>query len=177
MQPTPAVRRSPLGLALIILGAVVFLGSAGLLVALVLASRAPEPDNLSQVSGRVKSIEVSGAAQGERDLRIVIEQAGSAYDIRLRGVDRLPERDWPLESLAAGDRVVVWYVPDAQLAAHGTLWQLYRGRQRVAQLEDVAAMVSERARRALPWGAFGLVAGATLFAVGRIRRKRASSPS
>ena len=177
MHPAPAVRPSQLGLVLMALGALLFLSSGGALVALLLAARAPGPDTLSQVSGRVKSIERMDVPQSERELRIVIEQAGSDYEMMLQGVDRLPVRDWPLESVVAGDRVVVWYVPDPQARARGTLWQLYRGRQRVVQLEDVAAMVSGRVRRAVPWGAFGLVAGATLFAAGRIRWKRAAVQS
>lgn len=175
MQAISTVRPSSHGLVLMCLGALVFLGAASLLAVLSLASKAPTREALVQVSGRVKSVEIAGVPRGERELRIVVDQAGTDYDLRLRDVDKLPLLDWPAESVVAGDRVVAWYTQDAKGGNSGTLWQLHRGRQRIAERDDTAALASDRARSALPWGAFGLVAGATLFAAGRIRRKRATA--
>src|SRR5262245_15730292 len=89
----------------------------------------PALERLEHVSGPVKSAVLIEPGAGGRTLRLVVERGTSDYELTLARADQLPARDWPLESVCAGDRVVAWYAPDFGTKLRGTLWQLQRGSQ------------------------------------------------
>lgn len=158
-------------------GLLVLLGAAVALAWALFFGQAPALDRLEHVSGPVKSATLSDSAAGGRTLQLVVERGASEYELTLAKADQLPARDWPLESLRAGDRVVAWYAPDFGTKQRGTLWQLLRGSQRVVALEDTAWRHSQRFRYVVPFGIAGLLAGAALIAVGWVRRKRSVAPT
>ena len=159
-----------------VIGVLVLLTSAGFSAWALWWAKAPGLDRLEHVMGRVKSATLLDVQGAGRTLRLVVDRDGSDYELTLPQADQLRERDWPLESVRAGDRVVAWYTPDTQTKSRGMLWQLHRGHLRVVALEDTGALYRERCRHVLPVSAFGLLAGAAMIAVGRVRRKRAAAP-
>ena len=175
-ESKPSPRASLVGLLVGLLGGFVLLASAACVVWSLWLGKAPGLDRLEHVSGRVKSAAVTDGRGASRTLMLVVELAGADYELTLPQVDRLPARDWPLESVVVGDRVVAWYIPERGTRTRGRLWQLHRGQLRVVALEDTGALHRERVRNTLPWSALGLLAGATMIAVGRALRKRAIAP-
>jgi hypothetical protein len=150
--------------------------AAGLAWALVFG-RVPGLERLEHVSGPVKSAALIEVGEKGRTLRLIVERGTSEYELTLAKADQLPARDWPLESVRAGDRVVAWYTPDFGTKQRGTLWQLQRGSQRVVALEDTASRYGERFRYAVPVSVAGLFAAVALIAVGWARRKRPMVPA
>jgi len=155
----------------------VLLASAAALAWALFLGNAPALDRLEHVSGPVKSAALLEVGTPGRALRLVVERGTSEYELTLAGADLLPVRDWPLESVRAGDRVVAWYAPDFRTKQRGTLWQLLRGSQRVVALEDTASRYSQRSRYIVQLSAAGLLAGAALIAVGWAWRKRSVAPA
>lgn len=158
-------------------GLVVLLAAAAALVWALFFGQAPALDRLEHVSGPVKSAALIEAGAAGHTLRLVVERGTSEYELTLMRVEQLPARDWPLESVRAGDRVVAWYAPDFGTKQRGTLWQLLRGSQRVIALEDTASRHSQRFRHVVPLSVAGLLAGAALIALGWARRKRSAAPA
>ncbi|HTS54327.1 MAG TPA: hypothetical protein VMH26_13720 [Burkholderiales bacterium] len=158
------------------IGALFLLASAAFIVWSLWWARAPGLDRLEKVSGRVKSAAVSEGQGASRTFALVVTRDDTDYELGLSQVERLPARDWPLESVVVGDRVVAWYIPERGARTRGRLWQLKRGLLRVVTLEDTAALYKECVRHALPWAGLGLLSGAVMIAVGRVRRKRATPP-
>jgi len=158
-------------------GLVVLLGAAGALAWAPFFGEAPALDRLEHVSGQGKSSTLSEGGAAGRTLRLVIERGAGEYELTLARADQLPTRDWPLESVRAGDRVVAWYAPDFGTKQRGTLWQLLRGSQRVVAVEDTASRYSQRFRSVVPFGVAGILAGAALVAVGWVRHKRSAAPA
>lgn len=167
-KPGPWALVGALGI-LVLLACVAFVGW------LLWAATPPGLDRLEHVTGRVKSAAPINGQRTGRTLTLVITADGTDYQLTLPQADRLPARDWPLESVSAGERVVGWYIPDRGTKSSGRLWQLHRGQQRVVALEDTGRLQREWVRQALSWGAFGVLAGATLIVAGYLglRRKRA----
>jgi hypothetical protein len=153
-------------------GLLLLLAAAGALTWAWFFNKAPALDRLEHVSGPVKSIALSEPGPAGRTLRLVVERGTSQYELTLAGADQLPARDWPLESVLPGDRVVAWYAPDFATKQRGTLWQLVRGSQRVVAREDTASRYSGRFRYLVPFSVGGLLAGAALTAGGWVWRKR-----
>jgi hypothetical protein len=158
-------------------GLVGLLGAAGALAWALFFGEAPALDRLDHVSGQVKSATQSEGGAAGRTLRLVVERGTSEYELILARADQLPTRDWPLESVRPGDRVIAWYAPDFGTKQRGTLWQLLRGSQRVVAFEDTASRYSERVRYVVPFGVAGILAGAALVAVGWMRHKRSAAPT
>jgi hypothetical protein len=158
-------------------GLVVLLGAAAALAWVLFFGEAPALDRLEHVSGQVKSATLSEAGAAGRTLRLVVERGASEYELTLVRADQLPARDWPLESVRAGDRVVAWYAPDFGTKQRGTLWQLLRGSQRVVAVEDTASRYSQRFRYVMPFGVAVILAGAALVAVGWVWHKRSTAPA
>jgi len=158
-------------------GLLVLVGAAAALAWVLFVGQAPALDRLEHVSGPVKSATLSDIGAGGRTLQLVVERGASEYELTLARADELPPRDWPLESLRAGDRVVAWYAPDFGTKQRGTLWQLLRGSQRVVALEDTASRYGRRFRYVVPLSVAGLLAGAALIVVGWVRRKRSVAPT
>jgi hypothetical protein len=159
-----------------LIGVLLLLASGAFVIWSLWLARAPGLDRLEKVSGRVKSAAVTDGQGANRALTLVVARDDTDYEFSLPQVDRLAARDWPLESVVVGDRVVAWYIPERGARTRGRLWQLNRGLLRVVALEDTAALYRERVRHALPWGALGLLIGATMIAVWRVRRRRATTP-
>lgn len=158
-------------------GLLVLLGAAAALAWALFFVEAPTLDRLEHVSGPVKRATLSDSGAGRRTLHLVVERGASNYELTLAGADQLPARDWPLESVRVGDRVVAWYAPEFGTKQRGTLWQLLRGSQRVVALEDTAWRYSQRFRYVVPLSITALLAGAALTAVGWVRRKRSVAPT
>ena len=158
-------------------GVLVLLAAAAGLAWALFFGKAPALDRLEHVSGPVKSAALIEVGTAGRTLQLVVERGTSAYELTLARVDELPARDWPLESVRAGDRVVAWYAPDFGTKQRGTLWQLLRGSQRVVALEDTASRYSQRFRYIVPASVAGLLAGAALIAIGWAWRKRSAAPA
>jgi hypothetical protein len=166
-------RGAPTAALVGMLGVLVLVAFAAFAVWLVAAARAPGLDRLEHVTGRVKSAATINGQKTGRTLTLVIATDGVDFELTLQRSDQLPVRDWPLESINAGERVVAWYVPVRGTKSRGTLWQLHRGQQRVVALEDTGALHREWVRNALSWCALGLLFGATLTAAGFGWRNRA----
>lgn len=136
MQSTPPPP-SRIAVLVSVIGVLVLLTSAGFLAWGLWWAKAPSLDRLEQVTGRVKSATILDVQGAGRTLRLVVDRDGSDYELTLPQADRLPARDWPLESVTAGDRVIPWYTPDAGTRSRRELWQLHRGHYlRVVALED-----------------------------------------
>ena len=159
------------------LGVLVLVAFAALVVWLVVAAKAPGLDRLEQVTGRVKSVATANGQTTSRTLKLVVTADGMDHELTLPRADQLPVRDWPLESINAGERVVAWYVPVGGTKSAGTLWQLHRGQQRVVALEDAGRLQREWVGNALSWCALGLLFGATLIAAGFGWRDRSALSS
>jgi hypothetical protein len=125
-------------------------------------------DSLFKVSGQVKSAEL----QASPNASLTIDRAGTDFVLVAPDVQRLPQRDWPLQSVLPGDQVIAWYVPLQSDRNRGTLWQLYRGRLRVIALEDRARLQAEQSYRLLPWCIGAGIAGALLLGAGLTLRRR-----
>ena len=160
-----------------VIGLVVLLPAAAALAWALSFGKAPALDRLEHVSGPVKNAALLEVGAEGRTLRLVVERGTSEYELTLARVEQLPARDWPLESVRAGDRVVAWYAPDFGTRQRGTLWQLLRGSQRVVALEDTAWRYSQRFRYIVPLSVAGLLAGAALIAIGWAWRKRSAAPA
>jgi len=158
-------------------GLLLLLAAAGALTWALFFNKASTLDQLEHVSGPVKSVDLTEPGPAGRTLRLVVERGTSQYELTLAGADQLPARDWPLESVLPGDRVVAWYAPDFGTKQRGTLWQLVRGSQRVVALEDTASRYSQRFRYLVPFSVGGLLVGAALMAAGLARRKRSPAPA
>jgi len=160
-------------------GVLVLLAAAAALAWALLFGKTPALERLEHVSGAVQSATLIETGTAGRTLRVVVERGGTAYELTLASADQLPARDWPLESVRPGDRVIAWYAPDSGTNRRGTLWQLLRGSQRVVALEDTASRHRQRFRYVLPLSVAGLLAGVALIAAGWARQKRsvASPPS
>jgi len=157
-------------------GVLVLLAAAAALMWALFFGNAPALEHLEHVSGPVKSAALIQVGTAGRTLQLVVERGTSEYELTLTRVDQLPARDWPLESVLPGDRVIAWYAPDFGTKQRGTLWQLLRGSQRVVALEDTASRYSQRFRYILPLSVAGVFAGAALIAIGWARRKRSAAP-
>jgi hypothetical protein len=168
----PASRGARIATLVGMSGVVVLVANAALVVWLLAVARTPGLDRLEHVTGRVKSATTSGGQVTARTLTLVVTTDGADYELTLPQTEQLPVRDWPLESINAGDSVVAWYVPTRGTKSKGTLWQLHRGRQRVVALEDTGALHREWVRKTLSWCALGLLAGAALIAAGFGGRNR-----
>lgn len=165
-QPEPLPHRSRIAALVGMFGVLVLAASTALVVWLVVAARAPGLDRLEQVTGRVKSATIRGEQLTGQTLLLVVTTDGVDYELTLPQTERLPVRDWPLDSIDAGARVVAWYIPGRGTKFRGTLWQLHRGQQRVVALEDTGALFREWVRYTLSWCALGLLVGAALVAAG-----------
>ncbi len=173
-RSAPVPHRSRIAALVGMFGVLVLAASIALVVWLVVAARAPGLDRLEQVTGRVKSATISGEQLTGRTLLLVVTTDGADYELTLPQTEQLPTRDWPLDSIDAGARVVAWYVPERGTKFRGTLWQLHRGQQRVVALEDTGALYREWVRHTLSWCASGLLVGAALIATGLGGRGRAT---
>lgn len=159
--------RTWFGASIALLGVVVLIGALGGLGWLVWSARAPGLDSLFKVSGRVKSAEL----QASPSASFTIDRAGTDFVLLVPDIQRLPQRDWPLQSVLPGDQVIAWYVPLQPDRNRGTLWQLYRGQLHVIALEDRARVRSEQSYRLLPWCVGAGIAGALLLGGGLMLRR------
>jgi len=153
-------------------GLLVLVATAALVVWLLAVARAPGLDRLEQVTGRVKSATSSDGQTTAPRWALVVTAEDVDYELVLPQAERLPTRDWPLESIKPGVPVVAWYISARGTKSRGILWQLHRGQQRVVALEDTSALYRDWVRSTLSWCTVGLLTGAALIAAGFGARNR-----
>jgi len=168
MQQSSRPINAGISVVLTVLGVLIFLSTLAAFACVAWSARVPGPGGLWKVSGRLKSVDVQRAQMPDAAVVVTIDRAGTDFVLRLVDFQRLPQRDWPLESLNPGDQIVAWYVPDE--GDTGTLWQLYRGRLRVVTFEDREKIQTAKITRVVPWLAAAALAGAVLLVTGYVLR-------
>src|SRR5262249_5806217 len=93
-------------------GVLVLLAAAAAVAWALLFGETPALDRLEHVSGAAQSATLIETGTAGRTRRVVGDRGGTAYELTLASADQLPARDWPLESVRPGDRVIAWYAPD-----------------------------------------------------------------
>jgi hypothetical protein len=169
---TANAARPPQSSRLLLVGGLLALAaSTAWLVWVIVVLSPPKLEQLTQYSGRIVRSEITGQPPS-RTLRLVLDYGGEQLAFHLDGVDRLPQRDWPAESLGPGFWVALHASRTAPGAASQAIWQLNYGRRRVLEYEDrVAEPLAEMKRQAV-YAGLGVTASVLLIGAWMIRRRR-----